>query len=176
MPGGVWNNGPDSERVDQPHTRHKFLIVNTGAAGAGGVPVNAIDQSSIASSTPPTATVFNPRAGGFDGGPHFIMSPRTPDGYPTLGFCFGLFGAPGVPVASQATALAGGFTVTPWVLIDTISGQPGLMVSTWMAMEPTTGVLLNQLFSSFDINASAIRFQITNVNVNGSLGIIFCEL
>ena len=181
MAGGIWSAGLNVETIDQVHMRHKILIVNTGPAAAGGNPVNPIDQSSFASSPPPIAAAnFIPRFGGFDGGPHFVMSPRTPDGDPTLGFGFSLFGTPLIAPAQLVPAAAGGYTVTPWVLLDSNQGYNGLIVSTWTAMAPVTGMALNQLFSSFDINSGAIRFQITNIAplgaVDTSIGIAFVEL
>jgi hypothetical protein len=173
---GLWNYGLNVENVDQPHSRHKCIVVNTG-----GLPFNPQDVSGFMSTAPGVGfpAVASPRVpGAFEGGPHFIMSPTTPDGRPTLGFEFGLFGSPAMPVVSQATPIPAGFTIIPWVLVDTLYTGPGLNPSFWMAMAPVTGVFVNQLFSSFDINSSAIRFQVdpATIAAPGSLGIAFCEL
>lgn len=158
---GLWSSGdPDrQELIQQPRfNRLRLLRVNTDTPGA--------DDASGFAAQDPTAPPLNVNV---NGGPHFILSPQTLDGNPTLGFEFGL-----IAIAGGATPLVGDFTVTVWRLVTT-SMQP-TVAKNWLAFQPQSGVGFNQLFSSFDINTAALRFQIGNVDVDGPLIIAFGEL
>jgi len=92
--------------------------------------------------------------------PDWRMSPVTPTGLKTTGFVFG-FKAP-TAGATAATAPAGGFTVVVWVR------NP--VTRAWFALQSVT-VGYNQLFGTFDLDASEIYFQITGQTVGGSIDV-----
>lgn len=158
---GRWASG-DPNRIEDfgqaNLNRMKMLRVNTIAAGAN-------DASGFASQDPS----IPPLDTNEDGAPHFLLSPETNDGQPTLGFEFGL-----LDIGFGTSPVAPGFTVTVFRLVE-VAMQQGL-VKQWLSFAPLLGVNFGQLFSSFDINTAAIRFQISNVNVDGSLVIALAEL
>jgi hypothetical protein len=168
---GIWSGERATEPLRQAElSRHRLLTINLDAGA-----LNARDASSYGASDPNTIVAATAR--GVEGAPHFIMSPETPDGRPTLGFEFSLvslgLGADG------AQPGVGGFTVTVWELIASSQNVRGEIVPAWSAFEPLTGVGYNQSFRSFDCNATALRFQISNfdpVPAGRSIMIAFCEL
>lgn len=163
---GLWKSGASVESFTQSGlTRERILTVNTGAT------LNPIDASGFAKESPiaPPAGAEAPNMG-----PHFLLSPETPDGRPTLGFEFALLNVL-IPGGQRATAAAGDFTVTVWKLVL------NAMITTatradWVAFTPRTGVQVNQVFRSFDVNACVIRFQVSNIAVDGSIQLMIAEL
>ena len=159
---GLWKSGDPNriESFDQANfNRFKLLRVNTDAPGAD-------DASGFAAQNPTTV----PLNVNVNGAPHFLMSPETGDGRPTLGFQVGLVDIG----AGSAVAAAGGFTLTTWVLVEVAMQQT--IAKKWLSFDDTTGVAYNELYSSFDINTSAIRFQISNIDTHGSVVICMAEL
>lgn len=174
---GLWSGTNASEPVQQADfIRHRLLCVNVSNIGFQ----NPIDASSYASVDPnlmATALNWQPP----QGGPHFIMSPETPDSSKTYGFEFALI-AP-VPVTlDNILPLAGGLTITWWELLGNTQMSDGLFIPAWASFAPRTGVNLRELYHSFDVNACALRIQITNVTQpvaggpGGSVIIAFSEL
>ena len=96
---------------------------------------------------------------------HFTMAPRTPHGMETTGLLFMLQNA-NYSGNTGATAGAGGFTVTPWMV------DPGATI--W-GSGASFSASYNQLFTTFDFDAGMLYFQITNVSVAGNLFIGICE-
>lgn len=96
---------------------------------------------------------------------HFVMAPVTPHGLQTTGMLF-MIKAPDFTGGTAATAGAGGFTVTPWILdpATTIWGSGAAFSASY-----------DQLFTTFDFDASAVFFQIGNVAVAGNLMFGICE-
>lgn len=177
---GLWSGGALAEKIQQSKfVRHRLLIVSPGTNLGAPWPVDA--ASGFASVNPNnfgpgTVNPFSNR--GQEGGPHFVMSGETPDESHTYGFEFTLFVN---ALTTPALAAVGGYTVTIWVLITNTQDPYGFQAPVWAAMAPQTGVLVEQLWHSFDVNAEAIRFQITNLADdpaanNESIGIAFSEL
>lgn len=163
---GLWNSTRASEKLYQKNlTRHRILTVNTSPAGV----VNELDASSYASVAPNSGAIPFP-----EGGPHFHLSPETPDGRPTLGFELTL--GTSFPLALSANFAGAGFDVTVWVLIANTTQPQGLFLPKWASFATQTGVQFDQLFHTFDVNATAIRIQIANVAVQGSVVIQMAEL
>lgn len=116
--------------------------------------------------------------------PFFVMSPLSPTGLPTTGFCLTLLNGSmyGQVVNTPfMSPLPAGFTVTTWRYLHTV--QAGLASAAYSSQVPLTGVNFNEDLVSFDLDAAAIRFQITNFDlavpsVSGRYSIImaFCEL
>ncbi len=179
MPDGIWSAGVGTEILSQGKlTRHRLLTVNCGIDLTQGW--NEGDASGFASANPngifPLPNPITDR--GLEGGPHFIMSGETPDASHSYGFEFVLF-LDGITAGNQAVAAAGGYTVTVWELISTVQ-RPGLPPP-WASFKTMTGVGAYEAWHSFDCNATALRFQITNlasnpVNNNKSIHIAFVEL
>lgn len=160
-------------------TRHRLLVVSIGnnilanwpdecASGMAG-----LDPNTIAPNTHNTITDKGP-----EGGPHFVMSGETPDGVHTYGFEFVLWDD---NLLNAAIADAGGFDVTIWVLVGNTQDPYGFNTPVWGSFATLSGVNYNEIYHSFDVNATAIRFQITNGTndpdmVNNSIGIAFAEL
>lgn len=179
MSNGLWSGGASAEKVQQnDFVRHRLLIVSPGFF-AGPWPVEAasglasLDPNTI---SPGTVNTFSNR--GVEGGPHFIMSGETPDESHTYGFEFCLFSTAQLAFATPAV---GDFTVTIWVLITNTQDPSGFNTPTWAAMAPQTGVAVDQLWHTFDVNAEAVRFQFGNLatdpaTINQSVGIAFAEL
>lgn len=173
---GLWNSNSGKESLLQGELiRHRVLTVNTATPTTGPA---LSDQSGFAKEDPNTFT-FPVSSRGPEGGPHFVMSPRTPDVKPTFGFEVCLT-QKGIVAGNQAVAAAGGFTLTAWVMApNTTPGATSTLPlerPLWMAFEPLTGVGLNELFHSFDINSETIRFQISNIDTDGMISIVFSEL
>ncbi len=169
---GLYNGDGKSEIVRQAQlTRHRLLTVNTSATGVK----EPRDVSTFASLSPLDAGI---PADSQEGGPHFVMSSETPDGKPTLGFefCLSTLGM----LNNAAVAGTGGFTVTIWALISNAQLSDGSAVPLWAAFTPLTGVQLNQLIHSFDVDAAILRFQIEpdteGGGSDGSITIAFSEL
>jgi hypothetical protein len=172
---GLWSGAGASEPTQQADfIRHRLLCVNVSNIGFQ----NPIDASSYASVDPNlmfAAANWAPP----QGGPHFVMSPETPDSSHSYGFEFALF-VP-VPVTlDNLIPLAGGLTVTWWELIGNTQMTDGLFIPTWASFASRTGVNFRELYHSFDVNPCALRLQITNVTQpivdGGSVIIAFSEL
>lgn len=148
-------------------SRERYLVVNTGA-------VKTSDDASAHAAQDPTDKALCPNP---DNAPHFILSPETPDGRPTLGFEFFLAGLVGV----AAVAGVAGFTVTIWKLAVNLQlGNPATFGPLYSSFTPKTGVGFKEQYHSFDCNAAALRFQIVPDYVgggtDGSVMIILNEL
>jgi hypothetical protein len=181
MSNGIWTATETAEKINQPQfVRHRLLFVSTGSNVALAWPADA--ASGFASLNPnligpgTNTNPISPR--GFEGGPHFVMSGETSDESHTYGFEFALFTdnliAPALPAV-------GGYTVTIWVLISSTQDPYGANAPVWAAMATNTGVNAKELWHTFDVNAEAVRFQITNLAndptlVNETIGIAFAEL
>jgi len=89
---------------------------------------------------------------------HIILSPVTTTGLETTGIFLGLK----APSSGSATAVAAGFTVIPWFL------NP--VTFAWFA-GASAAIAYNQAFTTFDIDAVGIYFQIdaASVSVNGNI-------
>jgi hypothetical protein len=96
---------------------------------------------------------------------HFTLAPVTPTGLATTGLLF-MLKSPGFSGGSPATAGAGGFNVTPWII------DPGTKMVGSGATFPAN---YDELYSTFDFDASLIYFQIGNVSVGGSVFVGICE-
>lgn len=170
---GLWNAVGRNELLRQKDLiRHRLLRVNTGPAAG----MNEGDASAYAQDNPNTTLATPPQ-----GGPHFVMSPLTPDNRPTLGFEFCLCDPAqlGIPGGERATFAAGGVDITVWCLIGSTFGANGAAaVPIWASFDTMAGVQYNQLFRSFDVNTTCIRFQIgpTGLTLDGSVVIAFSEL
>lgn len=146
-------------------SKHRLLRVNLSDAGL----MAAGDASSYGSTTPLSIN------DGVQGGPHFVLSSVTPDNSHCYGFEFGLF------AEGLANLATGPFDVTVWVLIGNSPrmDQTAVLIPMWMAMD-TVSVGYNEAFHSFDVNASAIRFQIVDdvpdTTVSRSVIIALAEL
>lgn len=180
MSNGIWNGTAAGETLLQSKlTRHRLLVVSVGTDI--GLPWSAEASSGFASLDPNTISpdTHNPLSDrGPEGGPHFVMSGETPDESHTYGFEFSLF-TKGLNFGADPGA--GGYTVTVWVLISNTQDPMGAVTPVWAAMAPNTGVAVNEMWHSFDVNAEAIRFQIGNLAVdpataNLDVGIAFAEL
>lgn len=186
---GIWSASPASEEIRQSkYSRHRVITVNTGQTFAAGW--NASDWSGMASMDPNTIApnTHVPGAGdrGPEGGPHFVMSGVTPDDSHTYGFEFALFVVGILPVGNRALPAVGGYTVTVWELVAATQypGGPGAssaFTPVWISFDVQTGVGLQEAWHSFDCNAAALRFQITNLAAdpavnNFSINIAFTEL
>lgn len=162
---GKWSAGATIEQTLQGNlTKHRLLQFNLSNAGL----LQNGDASSLGNVDP---SLF---PGDDDSGPHFVMSPKTGDGAKSFGAEFGLF-APGVAFAT------GPFDITPWLLIGTttIVSEPAPPSPLWGNMTTIVGAAYQEMYSSFDINASAIRFQVVSTDAAGasvSVKIAFAEL
>ena len=179
MSDGLWNSGQSLETIRQQDlSRHRLLVVSVGQDLTTQWPPSA--ASGLASLDPNTIAAGTVNAAdnrGFEGGPHFIMSPVTPDGAHTFGFEMCLFTT---YVASPALPGAGGYDVTPWVLLSNTMNPTSYTTPIWAAME-TTSINPNELWHTFDVNACPIRFQIENLAVdpttaNLDVAIAFSEI
>lgn len=172
---GLWSGQGSSESTQQSQfIRHRLLTVNVSNIGF----TNPRDASSYASVDPnlmAAALNWAPP----QGGPHFVMSPETPDSVHSYGFEFSLT-VSGVTGVDQVVPLAGGMTLTWWELLGNTQASDGAFVPTWASFAPQTGVNMNELYHSFDVNTCALRLQITNVTQpvasGGSVIIVFSEL
>jgi len=167
MSDGIFNSSGAQEVILQKDfIRHRLLVVNTGA-------VVGVEDASGQANQSANSLAFTPPAGG----PHFVMSQQTPDGRPTLGFEVA-FWVNGLSALTQMVPAPGGFDVTVWVLLPTMQFPDGSIFPPWASFATLTGVQFLQLFHSFDINTSAVRFQIgpTGIVADGSVGIAFSEL
>jgi hypothetical protein len=161
---GKWNRGDErAEQIDQAAlNRMRLLTVNTSAT------LTNFDASGEAGVDPTTITSDN-------GGPHWILSPETPDGRPCLGFELGLLENLSVVAGSRATPNGTTFEVTIWRLVTATQLDSGVTIPRWLAFE-TVDIGFNQLFHSFDVNTAAIRVQIGNILQQGSLTLAIAEL
>ncbi len=157
--------------------RHRILRINTSSAGLK----NPGDASSYGNVAMSPAFSTNQALG-----PHFVMAAETPDGSKTYGFEFFLFGdAAGGWFNTGETPATPPFTVVVWELIGNATANPGAFAAAafplWASFNSITGVALQTLYHSFDVNATALRFQITSdtgaeAALNRSIAIGFCEL
>jgi len=170
---GLWNAVGRNELLRQQDLiRHRLLRFNTSAAGA----LNEGDASSHGRDNPNTTLAVPP-----EGGPHFVMSPQTGDGRPTLGFEFCLCDPAqlGIPGGERATFAAGGVTITLWCLIGSTFGANGsAAVPIWASFAALASVQYNELYRSFDVNTTCVRFQVgpTGLTADGSVVLAFAEL
>lgn len=168
---GLWNNEVGVEGTNQGElSKHRLLRVNLSTNGL----TNPGDASSGAALNPNTTASTELV------GPHFHMSPVTPDNRPTLGFEFALL-VGGLGLTERMTFPAGGVNVTIWSLIGHLaSGDGGIGNRGWVSFATLSGVQAAQLFHSFDINAGCIRFQISGTAddtlATNSVLIAFSEL
>jgi hypothetical protein len=90
--------------------------------------------------------------------PHMQMSAQTPTGMTTTGLALGLK----APTVGSATAVAGGFTVSVWLV------NPVTLA--WFASASAV-IDFSQVFVTFDFNASGVYFQVAaaSVAVAGSI-------
>lgn len=170
---GLYSGKQKSSVIAQAQlTRHRLLCVNTSPTGV----LNPRDASSYASLNPNAVLGLIP-ATSQEGGEHFVLSAETPDGRPTLGFEFCLFQKGMDPISGDiATPAPGDFSVTVWAMIGNTMLSDGSAPPVWASFATLNGVGLNQLYHSFDVNTCVLRFQFTNVALNGSIGIAFSEL
>lgn len=177
MSDGLFTGQGRQEQLQQAELiRHRFLTINISAEGW----MNSRDSSSYASVDP---NLLNLAVGYAppQGGPHFVMSPRTPDDSKSYGFEFALSRL-GISAPDQAIPLAGGYTVTWWELLGTSFDPAGVFQPIWASFASRTGVNDNELYHTFDVNATALRIQITNVTAvpaagfGGSIMVFFSEL
>ncbi len=179
MSDGLWNVGaslvPSHQALESIRRagfiRHRILQFNLSSAGT-----RLVGDASSFGSVPPMAIISHQQ----EGGPHFVFSNETTDGTKTLGFEWTLFndGVP-VPAVPEET----GFTVTIWELIGNAQLGSTIMRPIWASFQPRLGVFYNELYHSFDVNATAIRFQITDFledsggpGEESSVAIAFAEL
>lgn len=162
MADGIWSALFQEELQQSQLERERPLTVNTGAT------FNPEQEASAYASFDPSGALILDKN---QGAPHFILSPRTPDGAKTFGFRWSLHQEKlGAPLAAAA---AGDFTVTWWRLLTNLSMAGG---SVWSSFLPVTGVLLKESYHTFDCNACALRCQIGNIAVQGAITIAICEL
>lgn len=173
MADGLYRGNRKSETFQQAELiRHRLLTFNTDPAGI----LNPRDASSYGSLDPNNGLGLIP-ADSQEGGPHFTLSPITTDGRPTLGFEFSLLTV-GMDIGTGPICVpaAGGFDVTVWVMIGNTQLSDGSAIPAWASMATVGGVQLNELYHSFDINTSSLRFQIGNIATFGSIMVAFAEL
>lgn len=186
MSDGLWNGQGASETLIQPLSRHSFLSVELGNT-INDPATNPNRVSSRYASYDPNETRTVPGdALKANSGPHFVMSPETPDNAKTLGLEWCLLPAyltnVGISQANSARPLTGGFTVTIWCMLANTQTPDGVTGPLWASLLPETGVGFNELYHSFDINVHAIRFQIGNAtstsggNDTGAILLAMCEL
>lgn len=160
MSDGLWSTPDRQELIQQTgYARMRLLRVSTAARS----PDAASGFAALAPNVAPLSV--SP-----EGGPHFLMSPQTPDGFRVEGAEWCLL----QPIAGAAVPGAGGFTVTVWRLIDVTMQQT--IGKQWASFAPVTGVGYSELYHSFDHNTIALRLQIGNVATDGDLYIAFCEI
>lgn len=172
---GLWAGAGSSEPTQQADfIRHRLLMVNVSNIGLQ----NPQDVSSYAS-VDPNAMAAALNWAPPQGGPHFVMSPETPDSSKSYGFEFSLT-LNSIVGVDQLIPLAGGLTITWWELLGNTQTTDGSVIPAWASFLPRTGVGFNELYHSFDVNACALRLQITNVTQpvgsGGSVIIAFSEL
>lgn len=167
---GIWNSGVNRESTNQlQKDGYRPLRINIASNGNK----NPGDASSLGSVDPNTL-------GTLEGGPHYMLSPTTPDNSHTYGLEFCLANTI-MPPAQRFTVPAAGLTVTIWQLVGwSLLVDPAAPVTpVWGALLPQTGVQMLQFYHTFDLNAGAIRFQIagsTDDVVGGSVFIFMREL
>lgn len=164
---GLFNGTFGNEATQQPKLiKHQILQVNlstTGLKAPADASGNA-GQSPLALST--TA----------DAGPHFVMSHETSGGDPAFGFEFALY-LTGVNPAATAP-----FAVTVWELIGTsaVQDQSVAVTALWASFATQTGINTAELYHSFDVDATALRFQIADsaadATASRSVIIVFAEI
>lgn len=167
---GLYHGTVAAESLQQAAlTRHRLLQVNCGTRT--NVAWNTGDASGLASVDPNAITAgtintASPR--GIEGGPHFILGGDTPDGSKTYGFEFCVF-TNGITAGEQAAPGASGYDVTVWVLISNTQAVNGLATPVWASFLTLTGVGRRELYHSFDVNATCIRFQFGDLALDPTL-------
>lgn len=163
---GLYHGSGSTEALQQAAlTRHRILRVNCGQDLTAGW--NDGDASGMASMDPNAIPLGSTNAvtpKGIEGGPHFILGGETPDGSHTYGFEWCVF-TNGIAGGDLAAPDSGGYEVTVWVLIaNTQCPQGGLNpIPVWASFLTLTGVDRRELYHSFDVNATCIRFQFGNL-------------
>lgn len=164
---GKWNSGLGQETNRQAElSRHRLLRVGLSTTGL----VLPGDASGYAGTIPTSIPTI-------DGGPHFVMSSRTPDNSHAYGFEFCITNRNFSTQSGTAP-----FEITVWELIGNtiIADQNAPFIPVWASFLPVTGVNYNELYHSFDCNATALRFEIDDAaadqTVARSVMIAFCEL
>jgi hypothetical protein len=106
------------------------------------------------------------------------MSPQSPAGWWTHGFEFVIFPPALVRLDPLFAAVfpAGGVTITVWELIGNSYFSQGLNVPQWASWQPFVGYQPGQLLRSFDCDAAALRFQVSDLTTPGSMVFGFAEL
>jgi len=181
MSDGIWSGTPAGENPQQAGlTRHRILRVDVGSdlttawnegdsSGLAGLDPNTIPAN--------THNIITDR--GPEGGPHFVMSKDTPDGSHSYGFEFVIF-LEGITVPQQAIADVGGYSITTWVLVANTQSIRGTFTPVWAAFETRTGVNVREVYHTFDVNATMVRFQVENVAAGDttqlSVNFAFAEL
>lgn len=167
MSDGKWSGVGTSELLRQNLTRHRLLWTDLGTEvdTIGVIPFDVCVSSFYSALSPNNPALTRTQPAYPYGGPHFVMSPETPDEAHTFGvqICL-LNGALNLAVVANqaATPLVGNFTLTLWCLITNTQQPNGTGQPVWASMLPQTNVQFNELYHSFDINASAIRLQVEN--------------
>jgi hypothetical protein len=158
---GLWNAGIFNEQTKQQQlSRHRLLRINLSTTGL----ILPGDASSYGGLSPVDVSGAPLTAAFLGTGPHFVLSQETPDGSHTYGMEFCISTIETIPIANRATPP---YTVTVWALVGTsvIRSATGSFSPIWAALAPVT-VANNELFHTFDINASAIRFQIVDARAD----------
>lgn len=157
---GLYHGTSAAESLQQAAlTRHRLLQVNCGSRT--NVAWNTSDASGLASLDPnaiAAGTVNTASNRGIEGGPHFILGGETPDGSKTYGFEWCVF-TNGITAGELAAPAVAGYSVTVWVLISNTQAVNGLATPVWASFLTLTGVGRRELYHTFDVNATAIRFQ-----------------
>lgn len=112
------------------------------------------DQTSFRWSRIDTGSITRQSSPGVGLAPDFTMSPNTVSKLPTTGFLLQLF----APLAGAAVPNAGGFIITVWVQ-DPATGR-------YSAFDSIT-IGFQELFVTYDIDASRIWFQIGGITTDG---------
>jgi len=117
-------------------------------------------QAALVRARPFRLTTTNINAAPVDGTTqaHFVMAPLSTTGLQTTGVMLGLK----APTVNPATAVAAGFSVIMWIL------NP--VTRAWFAASAVS-VPYNTAFVTFDLDASALYFQIdvASVSVAGDI-------
>lgn len=173
---GLWSSQGNSETLNQAElVRHRILTFNISLGFR-----NARDQSSFGSINPQTGLLPTDFP---EGGPHFIMSPRAPEDSKSYGFEFTFLtlNSPDFMVSATGGLRTGPFSITVWEMIGNTQINGGVFQPQWASLLPVT-VNCNELFHSFDVDATALRFQVGGAvipiatAVAGSTMVAFSEL
>jgi hypothetical protein len=182
MSDGRFNQGSSEQFQQSGITRERSLIVSTSPTGDIPIIVVGNNTTLAAASSYASLDPNDTSMGALDQlGPHFVMSPQTPDGSHSYGFkvCLGNLGL----LDTAAVALPGtdglpGFTITPWILLGSLQIQnlPRAYRQQWASLAPAVDAKYFEWWHTFDLNACAVRFQIGNIATHGLINLIFAEL